>query len=258
MGGGVGENYLPQESSTVLSKSSKLAWAPPITPVVQATSLLARLWFFPLPPSGIPTPLQGNYGKVPYTPFATRKSYPLHIPTQLILGMKISLIVRVSLLILHPDPFYSKSYNVFCCPFIYSTLVKTWSPFHLKPEQVPLSGTSSYMLSRGIPFVLTPEAPCFLWKLIHKSKYKYLTHFTVIHDQWGYCLQIRDFQKSSGKRPHSFLFIYQRETVLMRGFSIRPISVFTQSCVGGPNYTVWWHAIFCTWPEDFWLSKWKR
>ena len=174
MGGGVGENYLPQESSTVLSKSSKLAWAPPITPVVQATSLWARLWFFPLPPSGIPTPLRGNYGKVPYTPFATRKIYPLHIPTQLILGMKISLIVRVSLLILHPDPFYSKSYNIFCCPFIYSTLVKTWSPFHLKPEKVPLSGTSSYMLSRGIPLVLTPEAPCFLWKLIHKSKYKIL------------------------------------------------------------------------------------
>ena len=182
----------------------------------------------------------------------------MHIPTQLILGMKISLIVRVSLLILHPDPFYSKSYNVFCCPFIYSTLVKTWSPFHLKPEQVPLSGTSSYMLSRGIPFVLTPEAPCFLWKLIHKSKYKCLTHFTVIHDQWGYCLQIRDFQKSWGKRPHSFLFIYQRETVLTRGFSIRPVSVFTQSYVGGPNYTIWWHAIFCTWPEDFWLLKWKR
>ena len=45
MGGGVGENYLPQESSTVLSKSSKLAWAPPITPIVQATSLWARLWF---------------------------------------------------------------------------------------------------------------------------------------------------------------------------------------------------------------------
>ena len=125
VGGGVGENYLPQESSTVLSKSSKLAWAPPITPVVQATSLWARLWFFPLPPSGIPTPLRGNYGKVPYTPFATRKIYPLHIPTQLILGMKISLIVRLSLLILHPDPFYSKSYNLFC-PFIYSTLLKTW------------------------------------------------------------------------------------------------------------------------------------
>ena len=204
-----------KESSTALSKSSKLTWAPPITPVVQATSLWARLWFFPLPPSGIPTPLPGNYGKVHYTPFATRKIYPLHISTPLILGMKISLIIRVSLLILHPDPFYSKC----CCPFIYSILVKTWSPFYLKPEKVPLLGTSSYMLSQGIPLVLTPEAPCFLWKLVHKSKYKYLTHFTVIHDQWGYCLQIRDFQKQSGKRPHSFLFIYQRETVLTRGFS---------------------------------------
>ena len=155
MGGGVGENYLPQESSTVLSKSSKLAWAPPVTPIVQATSLWARLWFFPLPPSGIPTPLPGNYGKVPYTPFATREMYPLHMPTQRILGMKISVIVRVSLLILHPDPFYSKSYNIFCCPFIYSTLVKTWSPLHSKPEKVPLSGTSSYILSQGIPLALS-------------------------------------------------------------------------------------------------------
>ena len=155
MGGGVGENYLPQESSTVLSKSSKLAWAPPVTPIVQATSLWARLWFFPLPPSGIPTPLPGNYGKVPYTPFATREMYPLHMPTQRILGMKISVIVRVSLLILHPDHFYSKSYNIFCCPFIYSTLVKTWSPLHSKPEKVPLSGTSSYILSQGIPLALS-------------------------------------------------------------------------------------------------------
>ena len=132
---------------------------------------LGKVVIFPLPPSGIPTPLPGNYGKVPYTPFATREMYPLHIPTQRILGMKISVIVRVSLLILHPNHFYSKSYNMFCCPFIYSTLVKTWSPLHSKPEKVPLSGTSSYMLSQGIPLELTPEAPCFLWKLAHTSKY---------------------------------------------------------------------------------------
>ena len=77
---------------------------------------LGKVVIFPLPPSGIPTPLQGNFGKVPYTPFATRKIYPLHIPTQLILGMKISLIVKVSLLILHPDPFLFKIIQLILLP----------------------------------------------------------------------------------------------------------------------------------------------
>ena len=55
---------------------------------------------------------------------------------------------------------------------------------------------------------------------------------TVIHDQWGYCLQIRDFQKKSGKRPRSFLFVYQRETVLI-------LDVFQSDPLASSHKVMW-------------------
>ena len=159
MGGGVGENYLPRESSRVLSKSSKVAWAPPITLIVQATSLWARLWFFPLPPSGIPTPLPGNYGKVPYTPFATREMYPLDLPTQRILGIKISVIVRVSLLILHPDPFIQNHTTYFVAPSYTPLLWKPGHPFIRSLKRYPFRVHPHICYHREYPLSLHLKTP---------------------------------------------------------------------------------------------------
>ena len=96
-------------------KTFKTRLSPPVTPVVQATSLWARLGFFRLHPSSVPSPLPGNYYKVSYTPFTTWKMYPLLIPTQLILGMKISISFTLILFIQnHTTYFVTPSYTPAC------------------------------------------------------------------------------------------------------------------------------------------------